>query len=194
MGKEETGMSGKLIVIGGGVRCGKSRYALELARACGAKLGFVATAQAYDDEMEERIEKHKAEREDRFHTIDAPFELEEALSTLADYDAVVVDCLTLWLSNLLLRGDEIDTILARVEKIATTERSHNLIIVTNEVGMGVVPESKLGRAFRDLSGLAHQRLSESAHELYFATLGTMLRVRPEPITAVGSTATIGVSS
>ncbi len=178
--------SGALCVVGGGVRSGKSRFALHLARQRGPKRAFIATAQAFDDEMRTRIARHQRERADEFDTVEEPFDLAAAVAGCADHDVIVVDCLTLWLSNLLLRGDDTQTTLDQLDTVATTHRRADLIIVTNEVGMGVVPESQLGRAFRDLTGLAHQRLSNRADELYLAALGTILRLRPEPLTTMNT--------
>lgn len=174
----------RTILIGGGVRSGKSRFALERAHECGKNLAFIATAQAFDDEMRERIAAHKRERAGEFHTIEAPTDLIGALRTANSYDAVVVDCLTLWLSNLLLRGDSEKSILGLVDEVVSLERNCQLIVVTNEVGMGIVPESALGRAFRDLAGRAHQRISGRADEIYASMLGCMLRLHPAPIELV----------
>lgn len=171
-----------LVLIGGGVRSGKSSLALRLARRAGPRRALVATAEAGDDEMRARIERHKQERAGQFDTLEEPVELETALGRLNDYDAVVVDCLTLWLSNLLLRGDAAADILGRVDALCELALPYRLIIVSNEVGMGIVPQTPLGRAFRDLAGRAHQRLSRRADELYFATMGVALRLRPEPVT------------
>tara|TARA_R110002096_G_scaffold16898_3_gene57774 strand:+ start:40414 stop:40971 length:558 start_codon:yes stop_codon:yes gene_type:complete len=174
----------KLILIGGGVRSGKSAFALQLARERGTKLAFIATAQAFDSEMEERIAAHKLERGAEFRTFEAPTKLASTLRASDSYQCVVVDCLTLWLSNLLLRGDSEESILAAIRDVIAVPRQCDLIIVTNEVGMGVVPESKLGRAFRDLAGRAHQLLASEADEIYAAMLGCMLRLSPGPVALV----------
>ena len=173
----------RVILVGGGVRSGKSAFALALARRLGQRRTFVATAQALDDEMRTRIATHAQERGSDFETVEAPLELSAALRGVTATDVVVVDCLTLWLSNLLLRGDTQGDIEAAVEELARVvdARRFHCVLVTNEVGMGVVPESALGRAFRDVTGRAHQRLSRVADEIYFAVLGTMLRIRPEPV-------------
>lgn len=176
--------TGKLILIGGGVRSGKSRFALQLAEERGSKLGFLATAQAFDDEMQERIANHKRERDDRYLSVDVPVEVETALGELQACEAVVLDCLTLWISNQLLRGDCNAEILARVDSLIAAPRAGDLIIVSNEVGMGVVPDSALGRQFRDLTGHAHQRLAAAADELYMAMMGTILRLHPAPLSLV----------
>jgi adenosylcobinamide kinase/adenosylcobinamide-phosphate guanylyltransferase len=174
----------KLIVVGGGVRSGKSAFALQLARGLGERRAFIATAQAFDAEMRDRIDRHVEERGREFETYEEPRELAALLGRI-EADVVVVDCLTLWLSNLLLvepqpRGVDIESEIERFADALAGRRSH-VILVTNEVGMGVVPESALGRLFRDLAGRAHQRVCAGADEIYFAALGCMLRLRPEPI-------------
>jgi adenosylcobinamide kinase/adenosylcobinamide-phosphate guanylyltransferase len=177
----------RLIVVGGGVRSGKSAFALELARGFGARRAFIATAQAFDAEMRDRIDRHVRERGSEFETYEEPVELARLLAEV-QADVVVVDCLTLWLSNLLLRDPTPDTraLETEIDHLASVlaARRTNLIIVTNEVGMGVVPESALGRLFRDLAGRAHQRVCAIADEIYFAAMGCMLRLLPAPVELV----------
>jgi len=175
--------AGSLVLIGGGARSGKSRFALARARALGARRVFVATAQSLDGEMDARIALHRATRGDDFRTLEEPLELPRLLATIDDADVVLVDCLTLWLSNLLLRGDGEAAILARVDELvaAVAARRCHAIVVTNEVGMGIVPENALARAFRDVAGLAHQRLADAADEIHVAILGTVLRLKPAPL-------------
>jgi adenosylcobinamide kinase / adenosylcobinamide-phosphate guanylyltransferase len=175
-------------LIGGGARSGKSAFALRLAQSRGKYRVFVATAVAFDAEMRERIDRHIEERGARFETLESPFDLDDAIARLASVcatrvEVVVVDCLTLWLSNLLLEHVPTLVIEQRIDTLATTlaDAPFGSIVVSNEVGMGLVPETPLGRAFRDLSGRAHQRLARSASELYFATMGTVIRLRPSPI-------------
>jgi adenosylcobinamide kinase/adenosylcobinamide-phosphate guanylyltransferase len=172
----------QLILIGGGVRSGKSSFALRLARRLGARKVFLATAEARDEEMAERIARHRHERRDEFVTIEEPLAPAAVLARVAA-DVVVVDCITFWLANLLLRGDGVDHILEQVDGLITALRARPLraVLITNEVGMGVVPEHPLGRAFRDVCGLAHQRLGRAADQLYFAALGTILRLKPGPV-------------
>jgi adenosylcobinamide kinase/adenosylcobinamide-phosphate guanylyltransferase len=178
----------KVVLIGGGVRAGKSRFALRLARSLGRRRVLIATAEPFDAEMRSRIEAHKRERGDQFETLEEPLALAAAFERAASADVVVIDCLTLWLANLLLRDEPEQRALAAVETLvrAVEARRCHTILVTNEVGMGVVPESALGRAFRDLTGRAHQRLSRASDEIYFAVLGTMLRIRPGPVTVEGN--------
>jgi len=176
-------MTGRLILIGGGVRSGKSSFALTRARALGGRLGFIATAEALDAEMTARIAAHVRTRGPEFTTIEEPIALPERLAALPELDTIVVDCLTLWLSNLLVRDMHPDAIAARIADLvrAARHRAGHTILVTNEVGLGVVPDSALGRAFRDIAGLAHQRLAAIADELYLAALGVVVRLRPDPI-------------
>jgi adenosylcobinamide kinase / adenosylcobinamide-phosphate guanylyltransferase len=173
----------RLIVVGGGVRSGKSAFALALARPIGPRRAFVATAQPSDDEMRVRIARHVEERGEAFSTVEAPFDLPRAVSALRDVDVAVIDCLTLWLCNLLLRGDGEDHIAGEVDSLLRVigEAAFQSVLVTNEVGMGVVPDSVLGRTFRDVAGRAHQRISSRAHELYLAVLGCIVRLRPGPV-------------
>ncbi len=175
-------MRKKLVFIGGGTRSGKSAFALPLARQLGQRRLFLATAQPGDDEMRQRIERHRRERGADFHTVEESLAVAEAIGQHADYDVVVLDCLTLWLSNLLLEGNSLEAILQQVEELATVlaRRSFHAIVVSNEVGLGLVPETPLGRMFRDVAGLAHQRISAVADEVYFAVLGTILRIKPSP--------------
>jgi adenosylcobinamide kinase/adenosylcobinamide-phosphate guanylyltransferase len=176
-------MTGSVIVVGGGVRSGKSAFALARARALGARRGFLATAQAFDAEMAARIAAHVRERGSELQTIEEPIAVPERLAAIRDLDVVVVDCLTLWLSNLLLADATDAAIATRVDDLArvVSARSFHTILVTNEVGMGVVPDSALGRRFRDIAGLAHQRLARVADELYLAALGVVVRLRPAPV-------------
>jgi adenosylcobinamide kinase/adenosylcobinamide-phosphate guanylyltransferase len=173
----------RFVLVGGGVRSGKSAFALERARSLGARRVFLATAQAFDAEMRARIAAHRAERGPDFQTLEEPLHVPEALAELHDADVVVLDCVTLWLSNLLLAETPGHEILEKVDALAEllAKRPFHAIVVTNEVGMGIVPETPLGRAFRDLSGLTHQRLARRADEIHVAILGVVLRVRPAPV-------------
>lgn len=180
-----TGTSG-LTLIGGGVRSGKSRFALARATTLGPRRCFIATAEAGDDEMRTRIVSHQRERDDRFDTIEEPLDLVSRLETLREYDVIVVDCLTLWLSNRLLHDEAESVVRRHVDALAhELAGAHaRVIVVSNEVGMGVVPPSALGRAFRDLSGYAHQHLASIADEVLFAAMGVVLELVPGPVRVV----------
>lgn len=162
-----------LILIGGGSRSGKSRFALERARREGSNLVFIATAEAHDDEMSHRIAHHRAQRGDEFRTIEAPVELATAIRS-ADADAIVVDCLTLWLANILDR--DLDSAFAGLEAAAQSHRAC-VILVTNEVGSGIVPDNALARQFRDQAGILNQKMANAAAEVYWMIFGQALRVK-----------------
>ena len=183
---EAGGEGMKRVLVGGGARGGKSAFALRRARELGIRRVFVATAEAGDAEMAARIARHVRERGPEWRTLECPLELEEALAGLRDVDVVLVDCLTLWISNLLCRGLSEDEALARVRRFE--ERLHkalcHVVVVTNEVGLGLVPETPLGRSFRDVAGRAHQLLAAGADEIYFGVMGQILRLKPGPVEVV----------
>ncbi|MEE9385533.1 MAG: bifunctional adenosylcobinamide kinase/adenosylcobinamide-phosphate guanylyltransferase [Nannocystaceae bacterium] len=174
---------GHLVLIGGSVRSGKSNFALSRALQTPGRRAFFATAEAHDTEMRSRIQAHVAERGDSFETIEEPLELAHRLKTHANFEVVVIDCLTLWLSNRLLRDQQAVQVSDAISELVTvlTESRQTVIVVTNEVGMGVVPPSALGRQFRDLAGEAHRRLAAISDEVYLATMGMILRLRPHPV-------------
>jgi adenosylcobinamide kinase/adenosylcobinamide-phosphate guanylyltransferase len=180
----------KFVLVGGGVRSGKSAFALERARAFGDQLVFVATAEALDDEMRERADRHRAERGQAFRTVECPRELVQCLRGLTDVDGVVIDCLTLWISNLMMAGLSAAEIDARVVELADCLRSVDFqsVLVSNEVGLGIVPDNAMARAFRDATGRAHQVLGRAANELYFGVMGQLLRIKPAPLELVGPSA------
>src|SRR5262249_49919551 len=132
----------RLILVGGGARSGKSDFALELARSLGKRRLFLATARAGDEEMAERIRRHQERRGPGFTTVEEPLALAELLRRQQDHDVLVLDCLTLWLSNMLLEGADAEAILHRVDELIAVLAGGPMhaVIVTNEVGMGVVPE------------------------------------------------------
>jgi adenosylcobinamide kinase/adenosylcobinamide-phosphate guanylyltransferase len=164
-----------IILVGGGSRSGKSRHALQLARGRGSSLAFIATAQPLDDEMRERIGLHRRERGADFTTIEEPIALSAAIEHHStEFDALVVDCLTLWLSNIMsfdiepLSGKLIESALASPAQV---------IFVTNEVGCGIIPDTALARRFRDEAGRLNQRVAEAASEVYWMVFGCALRLK-----------------
>ena len=164
-----------IVLVGGGSRSGKSRYALELARGRGSRLGFLATAQAFDQEMADRIARHRDERASEFVTIEEPRDIAQAIANRHDLDAIVVDCLTLWVSNLMLADLAIgvDPLIEAARRNPAT-----VIFVTNEVGCGIVPENALSRRFRDLAGTVNQRIAAAADEVYYMAFGIPIKVKP----------------
>jgi adenosylcobinamide kinase/adenosylcobinamide-phosphate guanylyltransferase len=168
----------KSILVLGGARSGKSRYARKLAEGTGRHPVLIATAEPSDDEMAARIARHKAERDGRWTTIEEPAALALALRREASGDRVlVVDCLTLWLSNLLLRGLDLSgETQALAEALKAIESP--VILVSNEVGQGIVPDNALARAFRDAQGLLNQALAEACDSVVLICAGLPFRLKP----------------
>ncbi len=170
---------GRITAYVGGARSGKSRLALARARAFGDDVVFVATLQPKDDEMRARVERHRRARPDSWQTVKAPVDLARALRELPAVRCVVVDCLTLWTSNLLLDGRSETEVLDAFEDViaAAREAPAEVIFVSNEVGCGIVPQSALGRRFRDVAGFVNQRLAEAADEAYWVVCGRPVRLK-----------------
>jgi adenosylcobinamide kinase / adenosylcobinamide-phosphate guanylyltransferase len=169
-----------LVVLVGGARSGKSRLALELASDAEGEVVFVATAEALDDEMAERIAAHRAERLSGWETVEEPVELLRTLESVDDDATCVVDCLSLWVSNLLLRGDDVAAVetAARACAELAASRSGRTVAVTNEVGLGVVPATPLGRSYRDLLGSVNRMWVEEADRAAFVVAGRLLPLEP----------------
>ena len=165
-----------VILIGGGARSGKSRYALEKALAIEGRRAFVATAEPFDEEMSTRISRHQADRGASFETIEEPLDLQRVIAQ-AVFDAMVVDCLSLWLSNLMFANKNCDREIDAL--ITTAQAAHGTVIfVTNEVGSGIIPtDHALSREFRDRAGTLNQRIAEISLEVYFMVFGQPLRVK-----------------
>ncbi|MEM7098381.1 MAG: bifunctional adenosylcobinamide kinase/adenosylcobinamide-phosphate guanylyltransferase [Pseudomonadota bacterium] len=164
------------VLILGGARSGKSRHASELALAASNAPLLLATAQALDEEMAERILIHQNERSDKWETVECPVEIVEALRQIPDAQTVVVDCLTLWLSNLL--HNDLDWMKASDALCNFVAASpQHLIFVSNEVGLGLVPQTPLGRIFRDAQGHLNQRLAGVVDEVYFLAAGLPLQLK-----------------
>jgi len=166
-----------LILVGGGARSGKSNYAIShaqsLAKIDNKKLYFVATAERSDDEMSERIDRHIADRPKSFTTIEEPIKIAEVI-TAQEPAVIVVDCLTLWISNLMGREIEPD-FTAVIDSIKTS--GSDVILITNEVGEGIVPMHPVSRAFRDLSGQMNQAFGKAADEVYFLRFGIAQKIK-----------------
>ena len=166
-------------LIGGGARSGKSRFAIAYAEKRFQRLAFVATAAAGDEEMRERITRHRFERGDRWTTVEEPVDIvHEMVAKAARFDVFVIDCLTLWLSNVLLHpgrdsGKEVKKLVDHLERADST----NAIVVTNEVGCGIVPENDLARSYRDLVGGANQAVGRLADEIYWTVFGVPVQVK-----------------
>ncbi len=172
-----------MTLVLGGVRAGKSAYVQRLASE-GGRVLFVATAEAGDEEMAERIRAHKESRPAHWDTLEEPLDVAGTLTPAAgSYDTILLDCLTLWVSNLLLQeakpgearevvGAQVDALLALQDRSTAT-----WIVVSNEVGLGVMPPSALGRAFKDALGRANQRFAAQADDVVLMAAGLPLRLK-----------------
>jgi adenosylcobinamide kinase/adenosylcobinamide-phosphate guanylyltransferase len=169
-------VSARTLLVLGGARAGKSAYAVARAAVVGERVTFVATAEAGDPEMAARIACHQADRPPRWNTVEAPLALAEAVAGLeGKADAVIVDCLTLWVANLLARRPDLPDreLLVEAERLADLgqRRLFGLVLVSNEVGWGVHPETALGRRFRDALGLVNQAVARAADEVVLLVAG-----------------------
>lgn len=168
---------GKSILITGGARSGKSKLAEQWTLQAGKPAFYIATCRAHDDEMAARIATHQARRGPEWRTITEPLHLVERLTETDGQGPRLIDCLTLWLSNLMEDGLDWQS-HADVLAKSLANQSTPVILVTNEVGLGIVPEHALSRAFRDAQGLLNQTIAEAADEVYLAVAGHPLKVKP----------------
>ena len=169
---------GRLIFITGGARSGKSVFAQKLANGLSKKVTYIATAQARDKEMELRIKIHRRNRPSHWKTIEKEKDITEVLSRVAKKgEIILLDCLTLLISNLLLSGrkdvlKKIGQLVSKIKEIKAT-----VLIVSNEVGMGIVPDNKLARRFRDIEGRANQIVAQAADEVYLIVSGISMKIK-----------------
>ncbi|MGM9539117.1 bifunctional adenosylcobinamide kinase/adenosylcobinamide-phosphate guanylyltransferase [Anaerovibrio sp.] len=178
---------GRLILVTGGARSGKSSFAERYAAKYGRKIAYIATSQVLDEEMRFRVGLHRSRRPADWDTYEAPFDAHEAVrEAAAGHDMLLFDCLTVYISNLLCGLEDIedsDRNYALVKRAcdslvaAVQAGSATLVAVTNEVGDGIVPMNRLAREFRDLSGLANQLLAKHAEEVYLVTAGIPVNIR-----------------
>jgi len=176
------------LLVLGGARSGKSRYAQARAEATGLDRCFIATAQAFDDEMHDRIARHQQDRDALWQTVEAPMALADAIRAHATPRRVLlVDCLTLWTSNLLLADRDIDA--ATDDLVAAIAAAPGpIILVANEVGLGIVPDNALARRFRDAAGLLNQRVAATVREVQFLAAGLPLTLKgATPLAQPGAT-------
>jgi adenosylcobinamide kinase/adenosylcobinamide-phosphate guanylyltransferase len=184
----------RLILVTGGARSGKSTYAERLAQRSGRSVAYIATATAGDDDMRDRIARHQAARPSTWQTIEEPLHLAEAVHRAAALaDIILLDCITVWLSNWLLLQDELSSIestpssiysegaLQEIEALLREASALNtqqrLVIVTNEVGLGIVPAFALGRVYRDVLGAVNRRLAQEAARVYLLVAGLAIDIK-----------------
>lgn len=170
---------GRLVFITSGARSGKSSFALRKASLKGARRLFAATLEPQDEEMKKRVALHRAQRGEGWETREVPLEIAGLLGEVSgQYDVVVVDCLTLWLSNVVHSQRSADEEIDRlVGSMAEAKSSMHVYVVSNEVGMGIVPENELARSFRDLAGVLNQKVAEVADEVYLMAAGIPVKIK-----------------
>jgi len=172
---------GKKIFVLGGCRSGKSSYALETAEKYSVDRNvFIATCIPDDDEMKLRVTRHQQERSRHWHTVEAPIDLPEAIVAASrEAGILLVDCLTLWVSNLLMENQDSDQILNQVQSLtrAVASSACPVILVSNEVGTGIVPENKLARLYRDLIGSTNQAVAECADQVIWVVAGIPVTIK-----------------
>lgn len=165
------------LLVLGGARSGKSRYAQARAESSGLRRIFVATAQAFDDEMRDRIARHQADRDGEWSTVEAPFDLATILARhSAPHAILVIDCLTLWVTNLLLAERDIPAETATLTD-ALRDAAGPVILVSNEVGYGIVPDNALARRFRDHAGIVNQRVAAAVDEVQLIAAGLPIQLK-----------------
>ena len=182
------GLMSKIILVTGGARSGKSTFAEKLAAKLTNKTkAYIATAQIFDDEMVQRIRIHQNRRGDDWRTFEAPFNAETAITEAGnDYDVILFDCLTIYLSNFICAFESLDDLdkincelVNNVNKLINSAKNieGTIIFVTNEVGGGIVPENKLARVYRDCAGIANQMIAQEADEVYLVVAGISVNIK-----------------
>lgn len=168
--------NGRLTLVLGGARSGKSSHAEGLVTACPPPWLYLATAEAWDEEMRERIALHQARRGEGWKTVNAPLQLADALEQIEPGVPVLIDCLTLWLSNHMLAENDVDAECSRLVDLLDRPRGP-WIVVSNEVGLGIVPDNALGRRFRDAQGRLNQMVASRADEVLLMVAGIPMKVK-----------------
>ena len=166
------------ILVTGGARSGKSVFAEKRTKQLGSSLIYIATSEVIDSEMRKRVEEHQARRGSEWQTLHAPINLTEALIKTDGKGPCLVDCVTFWLNNLIFHDEDID---AATKELITVlnERSDPVVLVTNEVGSGIIPENALARRFCDEAGRLNQTISQIADEVYMSISGIPLQIKPK---------------
>ncbi|MEI7945727.1 MAG: bifunctional adenosylcobinamide kinase/adenosylcobinamide-phosphate guanylyltransferase [bacterium] len=176
----------KIVLVTGGCRSGKSRFAQQMAEAAGLRRLYIATSPVLDTEMEERVQRHRQERASRnWVTCEETMDLVKVLEQHTDFDAVLCDCLTLWVNNLMYDAEQNketfdeDDMAGLTQALLRVARCHKgtLVFVTNEIGCGIVPADALSRRFRDLAGRCNQVMAAVADEVYFVVSGIPLKIK-----------------
>jgi adenosylcobinamide kinase / adenosylcobinamide-phosphate guanylyltransferase len=166
-----------ITLVIGGARSGKSSFALRTAADMKGRKACIVTAQPLDAEMQRRIEKHRFERSAAWDTFEEPIAIARLLDEVgADYDVILVDCLTLWLSNLMMNSADVEAEIKSLVSAAVSCRAE-LFMVSNEVGMGIVPDNEMARLFRDYAGIMNRMTAEKADNVYLLTAGIPVKIK-----------------
>ena len=168
-----------LAFVIGGIKSGKTKFALKKAEELNnGKLYYIATARAVDEEMKERIERHKIERGEKWITIEEPIEVDRILKTIPKGSVIIIDCLTTWLTNLLIENYDVEEKTNKlIDTLLKIKTDLDLFLVSNEVGLSIIPDNPLSRKFLDLSGSLHQKVAQIADEVYFILCGCEIKVK-----------------
>lgn len=170
--------SEKIIFVTGGARSGKSSFAMAEASRINGKKAYIATAEALDEEMRQRIENHKRQRSDEWVTYEEPIKIADVIKKIeGKYSVIVIDCLTLWLSNIMHAGLNIKTEIEYLISSLLTLHLSSMYIVSNEVGMGIVPENEMARRFRDMAGVLNQKMAEVSDKVYMVVAGIPIKIK-----------------
>jgi adenosylcobinamide kinase/adenosylcobinamide-phosphate guanylyltransferase len=186
-------MSNGHVLVLGGARSGKTGFAERLAMRAGDRPAYLATATTLDQEMRERVRTHQAQRSGRFKTVEEPLELANAIVASAkNNDVILVDCLTLWITNMLAANIDVAHAVEELAGVLTDITTTRVILVSNEVGLGIVPDNPLARTFRDLAGSTHQRFAEICEDVYFIVAGLPMVLKGDPPQTEGAEPSNGV--
>lgn len=180
---------GKIVLITGGARSGKSKFAENYVARTGKDIAYIATSQIFDDEMAYRVKLHRQRRPANWQTFEAPFNAHEAIKeAFNEHDTILFDCLTLYLSNYLCQeeaqslslddlSDNVSMLMKELISAVRSVTNKTCVFVTNEVGAGIVPENELARKYRDLAGLCNQQIAKTADEVYLVVSGIPLQIK-----------------
>jgi adenosylcobinamide kinase/adenosylcobinamide-phosphate guanylyltransferase len=168
----------RIVFITGGARSGKSSFAISEALKIAGKKAFIATAEATDREMEERIKRHKQDRGNRWKTFEEPVAVARLVEEISvRYPVIVIDCLTLWLANVMMSGMNAEKEIRDLTAVLRALKKTKLFVVSNEVGMGIVPENELARKFRDMAGRLNQKVASASDEVYITLSGIPVKIK-----------------
>ena len=161
----------------GGARSGKSSFALKEGSALAGKKAYIATAEALDEEMKARIDKHRKERSGEWITFEETLNIARLIEDVyKEYDVIIIDCLTVWLSNLMMNDKNVEKAMESFSQSIST-RNCSIFIVSNELGMGIVPDNELARRFRDIAGAMNQKIAGLADKVYLVTAGIPIKIK-----------------